>query len=401
LKEADTIRLKKNIKKGTNQSNMRAHNEKLILSLLRDHSGLAKIEIAKMTGLTAQTSSVIMRKLESEGLLLSGEPIRGNVGQPTIPMTLNPDGAFFFGLKVGRRTAQLVLVDVLGKVKHSVEVTYRYPTPDLITSFAVDSTAKITNKLNKKTISRIDGFGIALPFKLWNWLDEVDAPFNEMISWKTTNIMEAIQQKLPYKVYLQNDATAACAAELAFGSIKNNQDCLYLNISTFIGGGIILNNQLYTGSQNDAGSVGSMPIARKNKETKQLIDIASLNCLEKKLKENGASSAWIWDSPNQWASEGEEITEWIADAGEAIAHSILASCSVINFEIVIIDGWLPQNILSQLISIIENHLNELDSEGLRVPVVQKGSLGVNAKSIGAASLPLSERFLIGSVFGNH
>ena len=45
---------------------------------------------------------------------MRGEPIRGRVGQPSVPLSINPEGAFFLGLKVGRRSADLVLVDFLG-----------------------------------------------------------------------------------------------------------------------------------------------------------------------------------------------------------------------------------------------------------------------------------------------
>ena len=47
--------------RGTNQSGMRDHNERLVLSLVRQHGSLAKSDIARMTGLSAQTVSVIMR----------------------------------------------------------------------------------------------------------------------------------------------------------------------------------------------------------------------------------------------------------------------------------------------------------------------------------------------------
>ena len=56
---------------------MRAHNERLVLSLVRQHGALAKSDIARITGLSAQTVSVIMRALEQDGLLLRGEPVRG------------------------------------------------------------------------------------------------------------------------------------------------------------------------------------------------------------------------------------------------------------------------------------------------------------------------------------
>ena len=84
--------------RGTNQSGMRDHNERLVLSLVRLHGGLSKSDIARMTGLSAQTVSVIMRELERDGLLLKLAPQRGKIGQPSVPMSLNPDGAFFIGL---------------------------------------------------------------------------------------------------------------------------------------------------------------------------------------------------------------------------------------------------------------------------------------------------------------
>ena len=56
--------------RGSNQSGMRAHNERLVLSLVRTHGALAKSDIARMTGLSAQTVSVIMRALEQDGLLI-------------------------------------------------------------------------------------------------------------------------------------------------------------------------------------------------------------------------------------------------------------------------------------------------------------------------------------------
>ena len=89
--------------RGTNQSGMRAYNERLVLSIVRRDDGLAKSDIARLTGLSAQTVSVIVRGLEADGLLMRGEPVRGKIGQPSVPMRLVPEGAFFFGLKIGRR----------------------------------------------------------------------------------------------------------------------------------------------------------------------------------------------------------------------------------------------------------------------------------------------------------
>ena len=65
--------------RGSNQAAVRAYNERLVLSLVRRFGSLAKADIARSTGLSAQTVSVIMRSLEEDGLLLRGEPVRGKV----------------------------------------------------------------------------------------------------------------------------------------------------------------------------------------------------------------------------------------------------------------------------------------------------------------------------------
>ena len=78
--------------RGSNQSGLRAYNQRLVLSLVYSHGHLAKTDIARLTGLSAQTGSVIMRELEAEDLIVKGEPIRGKVGQPRCRCRSIPTG---------------------------------------------------------------------------------------------------------------------------------------------------------------------------------------------------------------------------------------------------------------------------------------------------------------------
>ena len=115
---------------GADQAGVRLYNERLILSLVRRFGPLSKIEVARMTGLSVQSTSAIMNRLQADGLLKREAPLRGRVGQPTVPMSLDPEGAFSFGLKIGRRSCDLVLIDFRGAVRHRARRAYAYPTPN-------------------------------------------------------------------------------------------------------------------------------------------------------------------------------------------------------------------------------------------------------------------------------
>lgn len=61
-------------------------------------------------------------------------------------------------------------------------------------------------------------------------------------------------------VRVENDANCAAIAESKFGAGKNFSDFLFIIWGTGVGGGIILNRQLYRGSTGGAGEVGHVSI---------------------------------------------------------------------------------------------------------------------------------------------
>ena len=79
-------------------------------------------------------------------------------------------------------------------------------------------------------------------------------------AWRDVDIRAELAAALPYPVYLQNDATAACGAELAFGGGAELQDFLYFYVGAFIGGGLVLNGGLFAGRTGNAAALGSMPV---------------------------------------------------------------------------------------------------------------------------------------------
>ena len=381
--------------RGTNQSGMRAQNERLVLTLIRRQGALAKADIARLTNLSAQTISVIMRKLESEGLLLRGEPQRGRVGQPLIPMQLNPDGAFFLGLKVGRRSVEVVLTDFLGKIRDRRMQVYPYPHYDSVLDFALGAVASVSAPLTEQQRDRIAGLGIAIPFQLWEWARAIGVDRDAMSDWRTRDIQADLAAELPFPIFFQNDATAACGAELVFGTGAQPGSFLHFYVAFFIGGGLVLDGRLFSGPSGSAGAVGPMPVPDDSGQLRQLIDLASLVTLEARLREAGADPSVLWRDTDHWDLPAPVLDDWIRQAGNAIAHAVYVAISVIDFPMVMIDGWLPPTIRDRLVDQVASALEPYDFVGLNHPRVVAGTIGKDARPLGAASQPLLDKFLTG------
>ena len=121
---------------GTTQAETRVYNERLIVSLVRRHGQLAKTDLTRLTGLAAQTITTIVNRAAESELLLRREPLRGRLGQPSVPYSLNPAAAYSFGLKIDHRSADVALVNFVGDVLAFEQTTFDYPTPDDVMAFA-------------------------------------------------------------------------------------------------------------------------------------------------------------------------------------------------------------------------------------------------------------------------
>ena len=379
---------------GSNQVRVRAYNERLVLSLVRQNPGCSKADIARLTGLSAQTVSVIMRSLESDELLMRGEPIRGRVGQPSVPMFINPEAVFSFGVKIGRRSADLVLMDFAGTIREQRHRTYRYPHPDHLLPFICDGIAAMEAEMDEHTRARIAGIGIAAPFELWNWAEEVGAPEGAMDIWRKVDLQVEVQSRMAHPVYLRNDATSACGAELVFGAGQRYPDFVYFYIGSFIGGGIVVNSSLFVGRTGTAGAIGPLPVRDKHGQTRQLLDIASIFVLENLLRERGLDPQPLWYAAEEWIDFSEPLEIWIQDTAAALAQAVIAAASIIDFAAAIIDGGFPAWVRHRLVKATIEAMNRLDLQGVVIPDIVEGEVGDQARAIGGASLPIFDRYLI-------
>lgn len=374
---------------GANQSGVRDRNERLVLSILRREGPLPKAEIARRTGLSAQTASVIMRALESDGLIAKGEKVRGRVGQPSVPMSLAPDGVYFFGLSVGRRSVELILTNFVGEEIAHRRKSYAYPLPADVLNFVEIASAEITRDLGPKQVDRISGMGMAIPYFLWDWADTIGADPDKMRPWKNFDLGRQLSKLFPFPIYQGNDASCACGAELVFGTAEIPADFLYVYFGHFIGGGVVMNGSLYKGSSGNAGAIGPFPIRGR-----QMVDVASLNGLERRLVEATGSASEIIEKTENWNLDAQILEDWLAEAVPAVTRMIVGAISIIDFTAIVIDGNLPSNLREVLVDRTKMELKNENLAGLVAPQIIEGSLGPKARPMGAVSLPLAKRYML-------
>jgi predicted NBD/HSP70 family sugar kinase len=382
--------LVRSISTGLSQRGVRDHNERLLLSLIQRHGGQPASDLAKRSGLSPPTVSSILRRLETEGIVLRGEPTRGKVGKPSTPMLLNSNGAFSFGLKIGRRSAELALIDFSGVLRDERQITYSRPSPTEVFAFAEDSVSAIKARLSSDQARRVCGLGVAISFEIWNQQASTD----DYPEWRSVDLANALHDRIGLAVSILNDATAACQAEQTYGRGKEFEDYAYFFIGAYIGGGIVLNNTVYEGRQGNAGALGSMRSIGPNGESMQLVDMASIRQLEARLSEVDLDPGQLWSDPESWTTLSRYVDPWLGQTSQELAKAALSVCSVIDFEAILIDGAFPPEIRESLVERVRRYVKTQDTRGLLPPKIEAGSIGSKARAIGAATGPIDSQFML-------
>jgi glucokinase len=149
--------------------------------------------------------------------------------------------------------------------------------------------------------------------------------------WDAVPLAERLREQLNLPTILENDANAAAYGEWRYGAGRSTRHMLYLTVSTGIGGGLILNGQLYRGADGAAGELGHVTVD----DSGPLHNCGMVGCIEMM-----ASGTAIARMAHEAVAEGRsealaraaavsgELTahevDRAAEAGDAVAHEILA-----------------------------------------------------------------------------
>ncbi|MHB8105264.1 MAG: ROK family protein [Dehalococcoidales bacterium] len=113
---------------------------------------------------------------------------------------------------------------------------------------------------NKMSFSEVGGIGIACAGGIDTGKGVVVTPSPHLPGWTNLPLAEIIKEKTGIITYVINDASAAALGEQRYGAGKGTKNLVLLTSGTGIGGGIIIDGQLYLGKDGGAGELGHMTV---------------------------------------------------------------------------------------------------------------------------------------------
>ncbi|WP_246672511.1 ROK family transcriptional regulator [Mesorhizobium sp. B3-1-6] len=346
---------------GLNAVSVRSYNERLVLSLLLQSKDITRLEIGERTGLSAQTVSVIVRSLEQEGLIAKGEAQRGRVGPPTVPISLNPEGAYSVGISVGHRQVEVVLVDFVGSIRSHTVLPFSAAQDTNHPQF-MTAIAKAIADLPRHLHSRIAGIGLALPG------DEAELELTPKAARERFDaLQEEVEREIGYPVYVQNDITAAAGGESMFGVAKHLSDYLFFYLGARLHSRLVLNHQIY----NTTAAVS--------------FDVGILR-LEQEIRKNGNSPSELWERRADWPSFGDAEIAWQRELLEQMKSSIAALKPFVPVASVVLSSYAPQAVCKAICRELEQAMPGINAIA--------GNIERSPKAVGAAGLPFSSRFMV-------
>lgn len=168
------------------------------------------------------------------------------------------------GIDLGGTNIVAGVVDKKYKIVAKVSCKTAVPRPE---SEICDSMAEVAKKAVEKaklTMDEIESVGIGVPGAVNPKTGVIEYSAN--LFFHNWEVVEMMEERLGKKVHIENDANAAALGEYLAGSAKGARNAVAITLGTGVGGGIIVDGKIYSGSNFAGAELGHMVIVKDGKE---------------------------------------------------------------------------------------------------------------------------------------
>lgn len=366
-----------------NQEDLRNHNLSVTLdTLLRAQKPMSRADLAKETGLTKATLSLLASMLIESGVVQEGEPVVSTTyGRPSTPLEIRGGSIAGIGLQINTDGYGCLALDLNGDTLGREWVSEDMTGTDPYEIFAkLDAMTFPLESRLKRRGCEVVGAGFALPGIV---TDDMWLLVARNLGWENVNLTRFnVVRRLD--VVAGNEAKMAAIAQIPgyaterapFLNVVDRTDSfIYLSTDIGIGGAVVRDGEVVMGSHGFAGEIGHLSVAMDG----PLCSCGRHGCLEAfagrralveaaGIAEDGdaTSSEAIDMFLQRWRAGDSDVAKVVDQAADALVSAIASAVNLVDVDTVLLGG-LWTHFGDELATVLEGRLR---SEILGYPNVK-------------------------------
>jgi predicted NBD/HSP70 family sugar kinase len=327
---------------------LRALNEQLLLSHIRQLGSCSRAELARLSGLSKPTVSLALANVERSGLVRLCGQRTGVPGRSAWLYEITPDAGFVLGLDIGLQYLRGALADLTGEIRAKSSARTRASSVsgrvEELTRLAdaLCATAGVPRSAITQTV--IGSPGVYDPTR------NAIVLTGGLAGWNRPQVLARLRDAFGQELVVENDVDAAALAEQAHGHGREFGSFAFVSIGTGIGMGLVLDGRLHRGVHGVAGEIAYMPISEgggtdeEDARRRGALEAAgSASAVVRAARRAGMRGPVSARRVFAAAAGGDERAAAVV-AGEArlVAKAICAIVTVVDPELVVLGGGIGQ-----------------------------------------------------------
>ncbi|MFC5343419.1 ROK family protein (plasmid) [Brevundimonas staleyi] len=337
-------------------------------------------------GLTPPAITQICKVLLHHGLVHELPARKGQRGQPSRPLAVDPAGGFAGGVNFSHSYMEVGVMDLSGRLLGVRKTALGEPRPQTIADTAVAGVRDLVRR-HRVPADRMLGLGFAVPgdFREGGRRLLAHPAFPHL---NDQDLGEIFQSASPWPVFVENDGRTSAIGERIIGIGRGLSAFMLIHIGHGVGGGLIIDGRPFRGARGNAGPIGLFfPYGLPRPSGEDLL--AHLRAAGLAADDFDALDALDLESSGA-------LDVWLGRAGEQLGRVLPLLGRFIDPEAIVIAGRLPPVLLDRLAEVISQVDVIPPGDPLPGPAVVASRLGSLAGVVGAASLPIYERLIRGA-----
>lgn len=242
------------------QSLLKQINRMALVRAVRQQAGLSRADLAKLTGLTRSTVSLLCQELIDEGWFIETEiQATGALGRRPTPLAIDPARLALVGADLGLDGLHVVATSLDGELITTRSETTFGNDPAMLLEGLARMLIDVVRELKNRGRGVL-GIGVGLP----GGVDEAAGmlKFAPNLGWREIAARESLARALDsagmgdLAIHVHNEADVAALGEFEFGEGEVPEPLIYLSLGVGVGAGIVAGDRLFVGANGFAGEVG-------------------------------------------------------------------------------------------------------------------------------------------------